>query len=74
MHPINEYIKIALIPEPEQIVMVEKEPLQPALVLANSPDIELPFKSGDEIMIVRGRQVELKGSLFIHKEHILLYR
>jgi len=61
-------------PEEDQQVIVEKEPLTKAVVQSISPDITVPFNSGQEIFIIRGKQVVLGGQLFIHVEHILLYQ
>ena len=74
MHPINDYIQIALLQEPPEEVLTEKPPLQPALVLAISPDFEVPFKPGAEIMMIRGKAIPLNGCLFIFKEHIFLHK
>lgn len=74
MIPINEYISIILLPEPEQILLTEREPLIPAKVVDVSPDINVPFTAGAEIFILRGRQVPLGGKLFIHVEHTVLWK
>lgn len=73
MIPIGEYISIELIPEPPQYLITEKSQLSKAIVKDISPDITLPFKSGNTIYIIHSKQIILEENIFIHHEHALLY-
>ena len=73
LHPINQYIEIQLIPEPPQEILTELPPLQKALLVAASPDIELPCKKGDLIQVYRGRAIQINQQLFIHKDYLPIY-
>jgi len=73
MQPVSNYIQITPIPEPEGLV-TEKKQLIPVLVKSISPDIEVPFKEGAEIIIVNGKQVFTNGGLFIHVDNAFLYK
>ena len=72
--PVGNYISIAMLPEPETLFIVEKEPLSFATINKISTDLSTVLKENNTIVIMDQKKILLKETLFIHIDYIFLHK
>ena len=73
LQPLGDYVNITLLVEPENIFIVDKEPLSFGSIKKISTSIETLLKENDSIVIMDNKLIQLQGEFFIHIDYILLY-
>ena len=71
--PVGNYISITMLPEPEMLFIVEKEPLSFATINKISTELSTVLKENDSIVIMDQKKILLAEELFIHIDYIFLH-
>ena len=72
--PIGNYISIRMLPEPETLFIVEKEPLSFATINKISSDITTMLKENDTIVFMDQKKISIREELFINIDYIFLHK
>ena len=73
VQPLGDHFSITMLPEPETLFIVEKEPLSFAIINRIPTTLSTVLKDNDTIVIMDQKKILLEEGLFIHIDHIFLY-